>query len=85
MSGLCRFALQPRTRLSQVVDHGNEEHYLATVNATAELVPKVLRRQSPRQFSLSPTLIMVVGEPSDVADRANRLVATVPFPTISVN
>ena len=38
----------------------------------------------PDHTTLSQTLIFVVGEPSDVAERANQLVPTIPFPTISV-
>ncbi|MEO8268805.1 MAG: hypothetical protein ABI557_03730 [Aureliella sp.] len=38
----------------------------------------------PDHATLSQTLVFVVGAPSDVTDRANRLVATVPFPTIRV-
>jgi hypothetical protein len=38
----------------------------------------------PDHATLRQTLIFVVGEPSDVADRANRLVTTVPFPTIGI-
>lgn len=37
----------------------------------------------PDHATLSQTLVFVVGEPTDVAERANRLVATVPFPTVS--
>lgn len=38
----------------------------------------------PDHATLSQTLIFVVGEPTDVADRANRLAATIPFPAINV-
>ena len=30
-----------RARLDRELDHGNEEHFIATVNATADLVPKM--------------------------------------------
>ena len=38
----------------------------------------------PDNSTLSQTIIFVVGEPADVADRANRLVESVPFPVIRV-
>lgn len=37
----------------------------------------------PDNSTLRQTLIFVVGEPSDVAMRANRLVSSVPFPTVN--